>query len=81
MLVYILLFASYISTFALVLNNFTTIGFFIYTWNTGVSLSQALWDSFILYISTWFLAGVILLMSILSLRALDKSSYKYSRRK
>lgn len=81
MIMYLILFFFYGSVVALVLNNVTTIGFFLYTWNNGAPLAQAAWDSFMLYISIGFLAGIVLLMSILSMRALDRATFKYARRK
>ena len=81
MIMYIILFFFYGSIIVLALNNITTLGFFLYTWSNGASLEQSAWDSFILYISIGFLAGIVLLISILSMKALDKATFKYSRRK
>lgn len=81
MIMYIILFFFYGSIIVLALNNITTLGFFLYTWSNGASLAQSAWDSFILYINIGFLAGIVLLISILSMKALDKATFKYSRRK
>lgn len=80
MLTIIILGFFYCSLVALILNNLTTIGFFLYTWSNGTTLAQALWDSFLLYISIGFIAGVVFLMSLVSMKLLDRASSRYSRK-
>lgn len=71
----------FLSVGILVLNNIISIGFFLYEWSTTDLLAQSAWSAFCLWISTLVLSGVICMASYISIKAIDRATFKYSRKK
>lgn len=78
-MLYLIIFLSitkYISLAFLITCQFLSIGFAVNTYFAGASIYQSIFDGIATYSSVGFISVVLYCMSIISLRSIEKYSYR-----